>query len=149
VALDRQAIEKKDFPRRRRGYDPAAVDAHLSAVADEVEGLSRSRSADMLERLEALEVKLTALVESMRFAPSRRLADPAPVEPVAIERSAVASVAAAAPGGQDVIESARLIALSMALDGASREQAGRYLAQELRLADGRLISDEVYDSVAR
>jgi DivIVA domain-containing protein len=36
VALDRQSIEKKDFPVGRRGYDPEAVDAHLSALADEV-----------------------------------------------------------------------------------------------------------------
>jgi DivIVA domain-containing protein len=36
VALDRHNIEKKDFPLGRRGYDPDAVDAHLSAVADEV-----------------------------------------------------------------------------------------------------------------
>jgi DivIVA domain-containing protein len=36
VALDRHNIEKKDFPLGGRGYDPDAVDAHLSAVADEV-----------------------------------------------------------------------------------------------------------------
>jgi DivIVA domain-containing protein len=42
VALDRQSIEKKDFPVGRRGYDPAAVDAHLSAVAEEVEELRRT-----------------------------------------------------------------------------------------------------------
>jgi DivIVA domain-containing protein len=42
VALDRQGIEKKDFPVGRRGYDPAAVDAHLTAVAEEVEELKRT-----------------------------------------------------------------------------------------------------------
>jgi DivIVA domain-containing protein len=42
VALERQSIEKKDFPIGRRGYDPDAVDTHLSAVADEVEELKRS-----------------------------------------------------------------------------------------------------------
>jgi DivIVA domain-containing protein len=42
VALDRQSIEKKDFPIGRRGYDPEAVDAHLRDLADEVEGLKRS-----------------------------------------------------------------------------------------------------------
>jgi DivIVA domain-containing protein len=36
VALDRQSIEKKDFPVGGRGYDPEAVDAHLSALADEI-----------------------------------------------------------------------------------------------------------------
>ena len=36
MALDRHSIEKKDFPLGTRGYDPDAVDAHLSALADEV-----------------------------------------------------------------------------------------------------------------
>jgi DivIVA domain-containing protein len=42
VALERQRIEKKDFPIGRRGYDPDAVDAHLSALADEIEEFKRS-----------------------------------------------------------------------------------------------------------
>ena len=42
MALERQSIEKKDFPIGRRGYDPDAVDAHLGAIADEVEELKRS-----------------------------------------------------------------------------------------------------------
>ena len=46
MALDRQSIEKKDFPIGRRGYEPASVDAHLAKIAREVEGLQRSaRSA--------------------------------------------------------------------------------------------------------
>lgn len=36
MALDRHNIEKKDFPLGRRGYDPDAVDAHLSGLADEI-----------------------------------------------------------------------------------------------------------------
>jgi cell division septum initiation protein DivIVA len=42
VALDRQRIEKRDFPVGRRGYDPEAVDAHLSGLADEIDELKRS-----------------------------------------------------------------------------------------------------------
>jgi hypothetical protein len=42
VDLDRQSIEKRDFPIGRRGYDPAAVDAHLRALATEVEELRRT-----------------------------------------------------------------------------------------------------------
>ncbi|MGH2872848.1 MAG: DivIVA domain-containing protein [Solirubrobacteraceae bacterium] len=41
MALDRQSIERKDFPIGQRGYDPDAVDAHLSALADEVDDLKR------------------------------------------------------------------------------------------------------------
>jgi cell division septum initiation protein DivIVA len=42
VALERQSIEKRDFPVGQRGYDPEAVDAHLSALADEVEEYKRA-----------------------------------------------------------------------------------------------------------
>jgi DivIVA domain-containing protein len=35
--VDRDAIERRDFPVVRRGYDQAAVDAHLRRVADELE----------------------------------------------------------------------------------------------------------------
>jgi DivIVA domain-containing protein len=42
LALERQSIEKKDFPIGRRGYDPDAVDGHLRALADEIEELKRS-----------------------------------------------------------------------------------------------------------
>jgi DivIVA domain-containing protein len=42
VALDRQSIEKKDFPVGRRGYDPEAVDAHLATLADEIAEYKRS-----------------------------------------------------------------------------------------------------------
>ena len=43
MALDRQSIEKRDFPIGRRGYEPAAVDAHLATVAREVEALKRAK----------------------------------------------------------------------------------------------------------
>jgi DivIVA domain-containing protein len=42
VALERQSIEKKDFPIGRRGYDPDAVDAHLTSLAEDVDELKRS-----------------------------------------------------------------------------------------------------------
>ncbi len=39
MALDRQDIEKRDFPIGRRGYDPDAVDRHLRRIADDVQAL--------------------------------------------------------------------------------------------------------------
>jgi hypothetical protein len=44
VDIDRQAIERRDFPIARRGYEPAAVDAHLRALANEIEQLQRELS---------------------------------------------------------------------------------------------------------
>ena len=37
AVVDRDRIERRDFPTGRRGYDPAAVDEHLRRVADEFE----------------------------------------------------------------------------------------------------------------
>ena len=45
VELDRQGIERRDFPIVRRGYDPASVDAHLRALAAEIEELQREASS--------------------------------------------------------------------------------------------------------
>jgi len=44
TGVDREAIERGDFPVGRRGYDQAAVDEHLRRVADEIEAL-RHRAA--------------------------------------------------------------------------------------------------------
>jgi DivIVA domain-containing protein len=37
--VDRDSIERRDFPVGRRGYDQGAVDEHLRRVADEMESL--------------------------------------------------------------------------------------------------------------
>lgn len=64
MALDRQTIEKKDFPIGRRGYDPDAVDRHLSVLADEVEDL-RSNARRRSESLaEAAAEQVRAIVEA-------------------------------------------------------------------------------------
>ena len=65
MPLDRQAIEKRDFPIGRRGYDPAAVDAHLGRLADEMEALTRQvkrRSGDSLAQAASEQVR--AIVEA-------------------------------------------------------------------------------------
>ena len=41
MSLDRQSIEKRDFPIGRRGYEPEAVDEHLARLADEIDALKR------------------------------------------------------------------------------------------------------------
>jgi DivIVA domain-containing protein len=64
VALDRQSIEKKDFPVGRRGYDPEAVDAHLSTLADEISEYKQSarRRSDTLASSASEQVR--AIVEA-------------------------------------------------------------------------------------
>src|SRR5213078_4899030 len=51
VALDRQSIEKRDFPIGRRGYEPEAVDGFLGQLADEVEALQRAHRRRTTESL--------------------------------------------------------------------------------------------------
>jgi DivIVA domain-containing protein len=46
--VDRDEIQRHDFPTGRRGYDPASVDEHLRRVADEFEGLRRPAPAPSL-----------------------------------------------------------------------------------------------------
>jgi len=303
VELDRQSIEKRDFPISRRGYDPTAVDSHLESIGREVDALKRQaarsrrgeslasaasaqvqaiveaaetsaadierqaqmeasrirqdaqRDADrtrdeaversrehvskvsdatavMLQRVDAMEGELGALFESLRTGANRLSADLSLLEgnmgelyaaaggarrggrvvPVSPETGpeveadeeiegieAVAVIAtvrdedeeaervdreieaesgpededsmrfedaateveeAAALEGNgapdraetegepsDDVEGARLIALNMALNGQSREECDRYLADNFDLADRAGLLDEVYASV--
>jgi hypothetical protein len=60
VQLDRQSIERRDFPIGRRGYEPAAVDAHLHAVAaelEELEGYLCARDSESLGSAAASQVQ--------------------------------------------------------------------------------------------
>jgi DivIVA domain-containing protein len=295
LALDRQSIEKRDFPIGRRGYEPASVDAHLAKVAREVEALQRSarsapataaapsaapaagaslasiasaqvqaiveaaetsaasiereareqaaeveqdaareaqrirdeaiaRSQDhvgkvheatalMLQRVDAMEGELGALVESLRTGANRLSADlsllsgnmgelytaaghagpvdglptgheppayePSAYEPSAYEPSAyepepepepeiviveevevialldeepqddepLGAEPAAGAQGDDDVEGARLIALNMALNGQTREETDKYLAENFDLSDRATLLDEVYATV--
>ncbi len=54
MALDRRSIEKRDFPQRFRGYDRAAVDAHLRWVADELEARVASSADAAAEQVRAV-----------------------------------------------------------------------------------------------
>jgi DivIVA domain-containing protein len=64
VALDRQSIEKKDFPIGRRGYDPEAVDVHLASLADEVDELKRSSRRRTETLASAASEQVRAIVEA-------------------------------------------------------------------------------------
>jgi len=281
VELDRQAIERRDFPIGRRGYDPAAVDAHLRELALEVEELQRALSsgaspeqslastagsqvqsileaaettaadierraaedarqareaadrdaervreeaiekarshvgavaavaATLLDRVSGMDGEVRALAESLRAGAARLAADLAAVEgnmtelydaasgrasatpaAAASASSAVAeepapsrfdaeladAIAEAAPPPQPLAQSeptareaaedfasavqsatppdaqgdldgARLIALNMALNGQSRADTERYLAENFQLSDRRKLVEEVYAAI--
>ena len=71
MALDRQSIEKKDFPIGRRGYDPEAVDSHLHALAEEIDELKRSSR----RRSESLAAAASEQVRSIVEAAETSAAD--------------------------------------------------------------------------
>ena len=281
MALARQSIEKRAFPIGRRGYEPAAVDAHLATVAREVEALQRSKPSEpaapaaegrrpgeslasvasaqvqaiveaaeasayaiereardhaeqtakdaardaqrtrdqaversqehvgkvheatalMLQRVDAMESELSALVESLRTGANRLNADlsllsgnmgelydasgrgsrepaaapivedlhvvdadevgPAPETEAPAVPSSPREAAPVADGGgapdpapaapadadDDDVEGARLIALNMALNGQSREETDKYLAENFDLSNRAALLDEVYATV--
>ncbi|HEY4452153.1 MAG TPA: DivIVA domain-containing protein [Solirubrobacteraceae bacterium] len=289
MELDRQAIERRDFPIARRGYDPAAVDAHLRAVAAELaelqhktsagggdslaatassqvqsiisaaetaaaeiesqaeaaardareaadrdaratreEAIAKARSqvaavtaatAALGERVGSMDAQASALVDSLRTGAERLAADlgaleanmgelydaasgetvtrsvagerpqptvpapppptppaPPPTPPAApptppaapppaaappptpaaapaaapapAARPTVAGPAAAAdPPGTGDVDGARLIALNMALNGESRADTERYLAENYTLPDRLKLVDEVYAAI--
>ena len=74
MALDRQTIMRDDFPSNRRGYDPAAVDAHLDRIADEVDDLRRqaaappSLSAQAGDQVKAIVEAAERSAQEIRFA---------------------------------------------------------------------------------
>jgi DivIVA domain-containing protein len=271
VDFDRQAVERRDFPIGRRGYDPASVDAHLRALADELEQLQRAAitgggdasvastagtqvqsilqaaetaaaeierhatenarqvredadrdaertreealgrarqhvsavsqvTARLLEHVGSMDGEVGALVESMRAGAGRLAADlsavetgmnelydaasgrntaapePAPEPPRQFEpqspqfesepqgrfeseldsalEAAPQPVAAQVPVGPDPtaagggdLDGARLIALNMALNGESRADTERYLAENFQLPDRLKLIDEVYSAI--
>jgi len=269
VDFDRQAVERRDFPIGRRGYDPAAVDAHLRVLADELEELQRAAitgggdasvastagtqvqsilqaaetaaaeierhalenarqlredadrdaertreealgrarqhvsavsqvTARLLEHVGSMDGEVGALVESMRAGAGRLAADlsavetgmnelydaaagrnnqaPEPEPPRQFEpqspqfesepqgrfeseldsalEAAPQPVAAQVPVGADPtaaaggdLDGARLIALNMALNGESRADTERYLAENFQLPDRLKLIDEVYSAI--
>jgi hypothetical protein len=258
VDFDRQAIERRDFPIGRRGYDPEAVDAHLSALAayfdqarrgttggeslgstagnqvqsileaaesaageieraalenarqvreaadrdaertreeavekarDHVASIAQA-STGLLERVGSMDTEVSGLIESLRAGAGRLAADLTAVEKgmgelygAASERALAGGAPAASPaanfeaergdaiastpepaaavpaaakpaeadegpeGGSTDVDGARLIALNMALNGESRSDTDRYLAENFQLENRIQLIDEVYAAI--
>jgi DivIVA domain-containing protein len=98
VALDRQTIMRDDFPSNRRGYDPAAVDAHLDRIADEVDEMRRQAAAPAPLSAQAGE-QVKAIVEAAERG-AQEIRDAAQAE----AREHVANVTAAADRLRERIE---------------------------------------------
>jgi DivIVA domain-containing protein len=146
VDLDRQSIERRDFPIARRGYDPAAVDAHLRALAatfDELQrrsagprgggSLSSAAASQVQSILEAAEVTATD-IQRRATEESGQLRDASARD---AERTRTEAVQRAQAHVEAVSQAtATLLARVEAMDGEVSA-----LVHGLRAAAGRLASD--------
>jgi DivIVA domain-containing protein len=77
--VDRDEIERQDFPAARRGYDPGAVEAHLRRVADEFEVTARHRpgsvAAGASDQVRAIVEAAETSAERMREEAGREASD--------------------------------------------------------------------------
>jgi DivIVA domain-containing protein len=73
--MKRDEIIRSDFPISRKGYDPAAVDAHLRKVADQVEGSGEPSLADVASEKVASIVEAAEAKAKEIEADARREAD--------------------------------------------------------------------------
>ena len=161
VELDRQNIERRDFPIARRGYDPAAVDAHLRALAADVDELRRAlehRAGETLGStagtqvqgiLEAAEATAAEIergaAEDARLTRAQADGDAARTRQDAVARAQahVAAVAQATSVLAERVES--LDAETGALVDSLRAGAGR-LANDLSAVETNMA--ELYDAAA-
>jgi hypothetical protein len=184
-----EAAETSAASIRREAEDEAKkTRADAAAEArDHVARVSEATSA-LLQRVDAMEGELGALVESLRTGGNRLHADLALLqgnmgelraaatgsgeaavveeaieeedeaaasqpEPEAVEEKEPTveekepTVEEAAVDANSDSEGARLVALNMALNGTSREETDRYLAENFELHDREALLDEVYARV--
>jgi cell division septum initiation protein DivIVA len=77
VALDRQSIEKKDFPVGQHGYEPAAVDAHLTSLANELDEFKQAarRRSDTVASSASEQVRVIVQAAETSAADIQRAAE--------------------------------------------------------------------------
>jgi hypothetical protein len=160
VDVDRQAIERRDFPVSRRGYEPAAVDAHLRGLASEFEELQRSApggesslastaGAQVQSIIEAAETA-AAEIESQALEHARSVREAADRDAERTREQAVERARAHTSAVEEA--TAALLARVQSMDG----EVGK-LIESLRAGAGRLAGDlgalernmgELYDAAA-
>ena len=139
------------------------VAERLSGRADEIEQALQALADRVRDELSALKAdleELRAVGEGMSADAPAAEPHPEPpppaeespteetvVEEPAVEEPAVEEPATPASAGAGH-EGARVIALNMALNGASREETARYLAENFELDDPEALLDEVYAQVS-
>jgi DivIVA domain-containing protein len=162
VELDRQAIERRDFPIGRRGYDTAAVDAHLRAVAAEVEELRRAAAGGGAETSLAAAAgnqvqSILAAAESAAAEIERQASEEAQRTREAAQHDAARTREDAIARAQAHVAAVSQVAAALLERVGSMDSEAGALVESLRTGAGRLASDlasversmaELYDAAA-
>jgi hypothetical protein len=129
------------------------AETEAAAIRDRAESQARERLEAARRALDELGGKLGQSPpepEAVEVVPDPVPSEPEPVPEPQPEPGPAAPVAATAPPtGQDDTQSAKLVALKMALDGVARDDARAQLASEYSVADLDGLLDDVYSKAAR
>ncbi len=162
MEFDRQAIERRDFPIGRRGYDPAAVDAHLRALAAEFEELQRAAvtgGADM-SLASTAGTQVQSILEAAETAASeieRHALDAARQAREAADRDAERTRAEALEKARAHVAAVAQVAATLLERVGSMDGEVSALVESLRAGAGRLAADlppsrtnmgELYDAAS-
>jgi hypothetical protein len=112
----------------------------LEALLAATEKAAEALKGQAREEIEAALADLTTLVAELRDAADRL------EERLTGIRESVGTETSAAPE-HDAMRRARLIALNMAANGASRAETARYLSERLGIQDRERLLDSVYDAL--
>jgi DivIVA domain-containing protein len=161
VDLDRQSIERRDFPITRRGYDPAAVDAHLAELAAEVNELERAldeRGGESLGSTAGTQVQsILEAAEATAADLEHQAAAQADATRLAADRDAQRTRSEAVARAQAHVHAVSQATAVLLEKVESMDQEVGALVQSLRAGAGRLASDlravetnmgELYDAAA-
>jgi hypothetical protein len=119
-----------------------STSGELEALLAATEQAAEALKGEARREIEAGLADLTTLVAELRDAADRL------EERLAGVRAEVGSEAPAPPE-RDAVRRARLVALNMAANGASRAETARYLSERLGIRDRESLLDSVYDSLGR
>ena len=128
----------------RLATDLAALEQNMGELYDAASGKPATRAGAGERSQPSIPVPAHPLSPPESTEPGIHLDPDAPASEPATD---AAPASADAPASSGDLDGARLIALNMALNGESREETDRYLAENFTLPDRLKLLDEVYAAI--
>jgi ABC-type transporter Mla subunit MlaD len=119
---------------------PGSAAGELEALLVATEQAAEALKGQAREQIDASLADLTTLVAELRDAADR-------LEERLTGIRASVGAEAPTPAEPDALRRARLVALNMAANGASRAETARYLSERLGIRDREALLDSVYESL--